>query len=74
LLHFADEDIRVAPGPQIVAELFNWIGGPVDLDLLVRMIAYLLDIKDQQLETLDDPTSVKRDVYFHCQSTRVNLI
>jgi RNA polymerase sigma factor (sigma-70 family) len=64
LLHFADEDIRVAPVPQIVAELFNWIGGPVDVDVLVRMIAYLLDIKDQQLESLDDPASVKRDVYF----------
>jgi hypothetical protein len=64
LLHFADEDIRLAPVPQIVAELFNWIGGPVDIDLLVRMIAYLLDIKDQQLESLDDPASVKRDVYF----------
>jgi RNA polymerase sigma factor (sigma-70 family) len=64
LLHFADEDIRVAPVPQIVAELFNWIGGPVDIDLLVRMIAYLLDIKDHQLESLDDPASVKREVYF----------
>lgn len=64
LLHFAAEDIRVAPVPQLVAELFNWIGGPVDIDLLVRMIAYLLDIKDQQLESLDDPASVKRDVYF----------
>jgi RNA polymerase sigma factor (sigma-70 family) len=64
LLHFADEDIGAAPVPQIVAELFNWIGGPVDIDLLVRMIGYLLDIKDQQFESLDDPASVKRDVYF----------
>lgn len=64
LVHFADENIRVAPVPQIVAELFNWIGGPVDVDVLVRMIAYLLDIKDHQLESLDDRASVKRDVYF----------
>jgi RNA polymerase sigma factor (sigma-70 family) len=63
-LHFAGEDVRIAPLPQIVAELFNWIGGPVDIDVLVRMIAYLLDIKDQQLESLDDPASMKRDVYF----------
>lgn len=63
-LHFAGEDIRLAPLPQILAELFNWIGGPVDIDVLVRMIAYLLDIKDQQLESLDDPASMKRDVYF----------
>jgi RNA polymerase sigma factor (sigma-70 family) len=64
LLHFTGEDIRIAPLPQIVAELFNWIGGPVDIDVLVRMIAYLLDIKDQQLKSLDDPASMKREVYF----------
>jgi hypothetical protein len=63
-LHFADEDIRMAPLPQIVAELFNWIGGPVEIDVLVRMLVYLLDIKDRTLESLDDPASVKRDVYF----------
>lgn len=64
MLHFAGEDIRIAPLPQIVAELFTWIGGPVDIDVLVRMIAYLLNIKDQQLESLDNPASMKRDVYF----------
>jgi RNA polymerase sigma factor (sigma-70 family) len=63
-LHFTGEDIRTAPLPQIVAELFNWIGGPVDIDVLVRMIAYLLDIKDQQLKSLDNPVSMKREVYF----------
>src|ERR1044072_7433744 len=37
-LHFADEDIQLAPVSQIVAELFNWIGGPVEIDVLVHMI------------------------------------
>lgn len=64
LLHFAGEDIRTAPLPQVVAELFNWMGGPIDIDVLVRMIAYLLDIKDQQLKSLDDSASIKREVYF----------
>ena len=54
-LHFPDEDIRLAPVSQVIAELFNWIGGPVEIDLLVRMMAYLLDIKDQQPESLDYP-------------------
>ena len=49
-LYFADEDIRLAPLSQVVAELFDWILGPVEIDVLVRMIAYLLDIKDQQIE------------------------
>ena len=63
-LYFADEDIRLAPLSQVVAELFDWILGPVEIDSLVRMVAYLLDIKDQQLESLDDPSLARRDLYF----------
>ena len=63
-LHFADEDVRLAPVSQIVAELFHWIGGPVEIDVLARMIAYLRDIKDQQIESLDDPSPARWDVYF----------
>ena len=67
-LHFTDEDIHLAPVSQIVAELFNWIGGPVEIDVLVHMVAYLLDIKDSKLESLDDPASAKWDVYFVADS------
>jgi len=63
-LHFADEDIRQAPVSQIVAELFEWVGGPIEIDVLVRMIAYLHDIKDQRLEPLDRQTPVSGNVYF----------
>lgn len=59
-LYFADEDVRLAPLSQVVAELFNWILGPVEIDVLVRMVAYLLDIKEQQIESLDD---LSRDGY-----------
>jgi RNA polymerase sigma factor (sigma-70 family) len=69
LLHFPDEDIRLAPVSQIVAELFYWIGGPVEVDLLVRVIAYLRDIKDEQIESLDDPSPAGWDAYF-VSSTR----
>jgi hypothetical protein len=54
-LHFADRDIQLAPLSEIVAELFDWIHGPVEIDLLVRMIGYLLDIKDQQIDSLEKP-------------------
>lgn len=63
-LHFPDEDVRLAPVSQIVAELFHWIGGPVELDVLVRMIAYLLDIKDEHIESLDDPSPARCDAHF----------
>jgi DNA-directed RNA polymerase specialized sigma24 family protein len=49
---------------QIAAELFHWIGGPVEIDVLVRMIAHLLDIQDEQIESLDDPSPAKWDAYF----------
>jgi RNA polymerase sigma factor (sigma-70 family) len=68
-LHFSDEVVRFAPVSQIAAELFYWIGGPVELDVLVRMIAYLRDIQDEQLESLDDPSPAKWDAYF-ISSTR----
>jgi RNA polymerase sigma factor (sigma-70 family) len=68
-VHFADEDIRLAPLSQIVAELFYWIGGPVEIDVLVRMIAYLLDIKDEQIESLDDLSPARWDTSF-VSSTR----
>ena len=63
-LYFADEDIRLAPLSQVVVELFDWILGPVEIDVLVRMIAYLLDIKDQRIESLDDPSLARWDLYF----------
>ena len=66
LIYFPDEDVRLAPVTQIVAELFDWIEGPVELDVLVRMVAYLLDIKDQPIESLDDPAKEKWAVYFAC--------
>lgn len=68
-LHFSDENVRFAPVSQIAAELFYWIGGPVEIDVLVRMIAYLLDIQDEQMESLDDPSAAKWDAYF-ISSTR----
>ncbi len=51
---FADEDVRTAPLPQIAAELFDWIGGPVEIDVLVRMMASLLDVREQPIESLDE--------------------
>src|SRR5215217_7110727 len=56
---FSDEDVRVAPLSQIVAELFDWIGGPIEVDLLVRMIGYLLKIKDDRIESLTEQAEVR---------------
>jgi RNA polymerase sigma factor (sigma-70 family) len=63
-LYFAGEDIQLASLPRIVADLFDWILGPLEIDLLVRMIASLLDIKDQQVELIEGPSPAKWDVFF----------
>jgi RNA polymerase sigma factor (sigma-70 family) len=60
---FPDEDVRLAPLPQILAELFDWIGGPVQIDVLVRMFAYLLDLKEQHMDSLDEQAR-RSDTYF----------
>jgi len=68
-LHFSDEDIRFLPISQIVAELFYWIGEPVEINVLVRMIAYLRDIQDEPVESVDDLSPARSDPYF-VSSTR----
>jgi len=37
----------------MVAEIFNRVGGPVELDALVNLLALLLDVKDQPSVSLD---------------------
>ncbi len=61
---FADEDVRTAPLPQVAAELFDWIGGPVEIDVLVRIVASLLDVREQPIESLDDDVSPSWDAHF----------
>jgi RNA polymerase sigma factor (sigma-70 family) len=63
-LYFANADIRLAPLSQVVAELFDWILGPVEINVLIRMIVYLLDIRDQQIKSFEDLLPGRCDVYF----------
>jgi len=73
-VRFADEDVSRAPLSQVLAELFDWIGGPIQLDALVRMIAYVLDLKEQHIESLDDQTR-RWDTYFpeHIQTGETHV-
>ncbi len=53
---FPGENIKKVPLTKVVAELFQWIGSPVELDALVKVVATLLDVKDHPVESLDDHT------------------
>jgi RNA polymerase sigma factor (sigma-70 family) len=51
---FGNENIKKVPLTKIVAELLQWTGSPIELDVLVNVVATLLDVKDHQVESLDD--------------------
>ena len=72
-LYFADEDVRSAPVTQVVAELFDWIAGPVEIDLLVYMMAYLLDLRDLQIASLDDHSPATYGYAANTQTSEAHL-
>jgi RNA polymerase sigma factor (sigma-70 family) len=51
---FRNEGIKQVPLTRVVAELFRWVGSPVELDSLVNAVATLLDVKDFPDETIDE--------------------
>lgn len=63
LARFADEDAKVVPLSRLVAELFDWIGGPVEIDALVEMLASVRGIKEQKIESLDDQVAASFDIH-----------
>lgn len=61
---FAAEDVRVVPLSRSVTEILHWLGGPVQVDAMVRMVAHIRDIKDQQTESLDDDVAAELEIDF----------
>jgi len=57
---FGHEDLRYIRLSQIATEIIDWIGGPVDLDTLVKVVGCLLQTKEPQLESFDQQ---KEDYY-----------
>ena len=51
---FRGEDIKQVALTRIVAEVFRWVGSPVELDRLVNAVAMLLDVKDFPDESFDE--------------------
>ena len=55
------QNVKQLPLTKLVAELFNWIGSPIEIDELVNLVAALLDIKDYPVESIDDQTLAYAD-------------
>jgi RNA polymerase sigma factor (sigma-70 family) len=66
---FADQDVRGLPLSRVVTELLDWTGGPVQIDVLVRMLAYVRGIREQEIESWDDHVAADFELKF-CRSTR----
>ena len=72
-LYFSDEDIRRAPVTRIMAELFDWMAGPVEIDLLVRMMAYFLDVKETQIASLEEHSAANYEYTASKQTGEAHL-
>lgn len=51
---FPRENLPQVPLTRLVAEVFDWIGSPVNIENLVSAIASLQGVRDQNTESLDD--------------------
>jgi RNA polymerase sigma factor (sigma-70 family) len=51
---FRNQNVNQVPITTVVAELLSWIASPVELHVLVNLVALLLDVKDQPVQSLDD--------------------
>jgi len=66
------EDVRRLPLTRVVAEIFNWVEGPVKLDPLMEILVVLLEVKDHPVESLDThdtyPDRRFTDSPFRCET------
>jgi len=62
--HFADQDARTVPLSRVVTGLLDWTGGPVQMDVLVRMVAYVRGIRDKEIESWDDHVAADVELEF----------
>jgi len=54
---FAGEDLQRVPRTKLVAEIFKWVGAPIELETLVDLVAASLEVKDRPHEALDEEDS-----------------
>jgi len=81
---FPGQDVKRLPLSLLVAELFQWLEGSVELGLLVDLIAKLRGVKDHPPESLDEEgrrffearlreTTLSSDLRFDAKDTLIRL-
>src|SRR6266542_4788507 len=78
---FSKTDLSQIPLPKILAELFDWIDGPVELNTLVNSLARLLNVKDQydqpierESEILPDPLASRTSLAISTRAEEMQLL
>ena len=51
---FPRESVQQVSLTRLVAEVFDWVGGPIDIERLVGAIVRLHGVRDHNIESLDD--------------------
>jgi len=46
-------NIQSVPLPILVTGIFNWVGRPMEMDALAELLALLLDVKEQPVESIE---------------------
>jgi RNA polymerase sigma factor (sigma-70 family) len=50
----AQSDAQKMPLTKVIAGVFEWVGCPIELESLVNTTAVILDVKERQVESLED--------------------
>lgn len=50
---FPGKNIQSVPLPTLVAGIFKWIGGPIEMDALAELLVVLLDVREQPVESIE---------------------
>jgi hypothetical protein len=50
---FPKRNVQSIPLPNLVTGIFKWVGGPIEMDALTELLAQILDVKEQPVESIE---------------------
>jgi RNA polymerase sigma factor (sigma-70 family) len=53
---FTKGNVQSVPLPILIAGIFKWIDSPIEMDALTKLLALLLDVKEQPVESIEQST------------------
>jgi hypothetical protein len=50
---FPGENLQSVLLPRLVAEIFKWVGGPIEMEALAGLLVILLEVREQPVESIE---------------------